>query len=110
VGSCLQLPFPDHAFDAVLANSLLVHLPPSLWRPSLRDMVRVASQYVATIEGAWKPHTEYVQSERYMVKGELITFYNNAYGESEVRAFMPYPTQVFSDGVTQATIYTVREK
>jgi SAM-dependent methyltransferase len=111
VGSCLSLPFPDHAFDAVLTNSLLVHLPPAMWRPSLREMVRVASKLVVTIEGAWKIKTQYRHAEQYPFEGGTLMFYNNAYGEAEVRAFMcDYPIQVFSDGHTQATIYNVTEE
>jgi len=111
IGSCLSLPFPRHAFDAVLANSLLVHLPPELWKPTLRELVRVASRLVVTIEGAWREKTQYRQAERYEVDGETLLFYNNAYGAGEVRAFMrDYPIQVFSDGHTQATIYTMTEE
>jgi SAM-dependent methyltransferase len=45
-GSAARLPFPDRSFDTVLATEMIEHIPPSLYAATLREMSRVAAQFI----------------------------------------------------------------
>lgn len=45
-GTASQLPFPSNCFDLVLACELLEHLPISLYKDVLDEIVRVAKIYI----------------------------------------------------------------
>ena len=48
VASALRLPFADTAFDLVMANDLIEHLPDDEFDMALREIERVAKRYVVT--------------------------------------------------------------
>jgi SAM-dependent methyltransferase len=45
-GEVNTLPFPDHTFDVVSAMEVIEHLPFGVYEQSLRELERVASQYI----------------------------------------------------------------
>lgn len=45
VGDIYNLPFENNAFDIVICNNVIYHLPPSLTKP-LSELVRVAKKFV----------------------------------------------------------------
>lgn len=45
-GSVTALPFPDNAFDLVMANDVLEHIAPQEYPQVLKELARVASRYL----------------------------------------------------------------
>src|SRR5581483_11748226 len=48
IASALRLPFADGAFDLVMANDLIEHLPDDEFVVALREIERVAKRYIVT--------------------------------------------------------------
>lgn len=88
VADARNLPFPDASFDSVYCKDLFIHLQPGEWRTVLKEMARVAKQQVIILDNGWLTQTVYRPCEKYFfAEGKVLTFYNNMYGEREVRVY-----------------------
>lgn len=127
-----NLPYPDNSFDSVYCKDLFIHLPPNVWRIVLAELARVAKKQVIILDDAWINNTEYSPCEKYYdAKGGVLTFFNNRYGEDEVKAYasaLGLKVQVLDGGSvkrihiegnqitpdimhpSQITVYTKQEK
>jgi len=87
VADARELPFPNESFDSVYCKDLFIHLPPNIWKNVLTEMARVARKQVIVLDDAWINTTEYRPCEKYQCKEGVLTFYNNRYGEKEMRVY-----------------------
>lgn len=58
LGSIAEIPFADGAFDAVMANDTLEHIPDAIYTTALRELMRVASRYILITV----PHREQLEA------------------------------------------------
>lgn len=87
VADARNLPFLDNSFDVVYCKDLFIHLPPNVWKNVLAELARVAKYQVLVLDDAWVKITDYRPCEKYMSDEGTLTFWNNRYGETEVRSY-----------------------
>jgi len=98
VGNAFHLPFPDAAFDIVMCNNALLHLP-SIDQP-VSELLRVARRFVLvrTLVGHRSFRVQdVVTQDQEFVDGEPRDFHwYNIYSESHVRALLGRDERVAS--------------
>lgn len=87
-GDALQLPFPDHAFDRVVAAEILEHIPPDT--AAIAELVRVLRPggTIAVTVPRWGPElVNWALSDEYhAVEGGHVRIYRRGILEGRLRA------------------------
>ena len=86
--SATHLPFKDDVFDVAYCRNLLLHLPPPMWQQVLKEMIRVASHWVVTVEPEWELQNDFRVKEMLDEDpSNILMFYSNSYSRVEMIEF-----------------------
>ena len=91
LGSITDIPFADGAFDVVMANDTLEHIPDATYATALRELMRVAARYILITV----PHNEQLEANQAQCADCGTTYHVNwhqrRYDAATMRDLLPLP-------------------